>query len=239
MSPLSRPNLLPQFDMEDGALGVGRSYVDPSGTVRLTHLGWGGTAPGEYLDLQVELIPGGVPGPRFELFADAALDNQGLAGSYVNWSLRGIQGQFDWRWFAWAIAGARVDAYPGFTVDNWGQRAVLRLTWGTDENWDLFSVQWDGSLRVVEGPMQFAMSGDDGSRLWIDLNHDGRFAPFGPEFLNHHWGQGDLFGQFGLSTHSLLTAPIPPGVYPIRIQREESFFSNRFILFGVPARPAP
>ncbi len=51
----------------------------------------------------------------------------------------------------------------------------------------------------------------------------------------HHWGQADLFGAFGLSTHSPLTVAVPPGVYPVRIQREEGFFNNRFILFGVPA----
>ena len=234
-TPLSQPFLLPQFDMGDGALGVGRTYVDPSGTVRLTNRGTGGVSPHEYLDLRVELMQGGPRVPGFELFADENLTVAGLTGSYVNWTLRAVNVPLDWRWFPWAIAGTRIDVYPGFTVNDWGQREQLGLTWGADDNWDLFSVQWDGYLRVTGGPMQFAMSGDEGSLLWIDLNRDGFFAPSWPEGLNHHWGQADLFGAFGLSTHSPLTVAVPPGVYPVRIQKEEGIFNNRFILFAVPA----
>ena len=231
-TPLSRPYLFPQFDMEDGALGVGKRYVDPSGTVRLTNLGGGGTAPMEFLDLRVEFTPDAGPEPRFRLYTTHGRGAEGLVGSYVNRSLRRIEAPFDWRSLPWLISGTRIDPYPGFTEKDWGDRELLGLTGGTDENWGFFSVQWDGYVQVLDAPLRFGMSGDAGSRLWIDLNRDGQFACTGCELVDHHWGKP---GLVGLATHSSLSTVVTPGLYPIRIQHEEGFFANEFVLFAVPA----
>jgi len=102
------------------------------------------------------------------------------------------------------------------------------LTGGTDENWDYFSVQWDGFLRVYQ-PMRFATISDDGSRMWIDLDGNRRFAPVGSEFINNHWGQGQ-----GWTTGSVSTT-VAPGTYQLRLQYEDGNGGNRFALVGVPA----
>jgi hypothetical protein len=103
------------------------------------------------------------------------------------------------------------------------------LTHGTDDNWDGFSVQWDGYLSVYE-LMVFATASNDGSRMWMDFNGDGVFSTSGPEFINNHWGKGQTVTFSGNSD------VIVPGSYRIRMQYEEGTGDDFFMFYG--ARPA-
>jgi len=164
---------------------------------------------------------------QFEVFTGADVATAGLNGSYVNQDLRGYATQDDWR-SSQTISGRRIDVFPGFTKENWGNRAAVGLTGGTDENWDYFSVQWDGFLRLYQ-PMRFATISDDGSRMWIDLNGNRRFDPRGSEFINNHWGQGQ-----SLTTGPVSTS-VAAGTHQVRLQYEEGVGDNRVVLVGVPA----
>ena len=220
-TPLSRSNRTQDIDREDAALAPGKSYTDPYGMVRITNAGWGGAAPFEYLDLDVVLLE---PTPAMELYTDRSLATPGLVGSYVNQNLRNRPNQENWinnpniR-----IAGTRVDANLYFGTNGWGQRAPLRLTRGTNTNWEYFSVQWDGVV-VVNRPVRLATRSDDSSRMWIDLNGNGAFSTSSPEFINNHWGSGQS------ETLGDISGTIPPGTYAIRIQYEEGNGDNTFAL---------
>jgi hypothetical protein len=220
-TPLSQPNQTRDMDKEDAALAPGRSYTDPSGVVRITNLGWGGTAPFEYLDLDVMLLS---PTPAIGLFTDLARTRQGLLGQYVDQSLRNRPTQENWATNPGIrIAGTRVDDDLYFRTNDWGQRAPLHLTHGTDADWDDFSVQWDGVV-VVNRPVRMATRSDDSSRMWIDLNGNGKFSTTSPEFIDNHWGSGQEDTQGAIST------TIAPGTYRIRIQYEEGSGANTFAL---------
>jgi len=222
-TPLSQPNQTLDTNKEDAALALGESYTDPSGTVRITNLGLGGTAPFEYLDLDVTLLD---KTPAIELFTDLSCTTRGLQGSYINRSMRDST-LIDWRRIFGSI-GRRVDTSLYFPTNGWGERAPLGLTHGTDADWEDFSVQWDGVV-VVNRPVQIATCSDDSSRMWIDLSGDGLFTTIYPEFVNNHWGFGQEYTQGDISI------TIAPGVYHIRIQYEEGFGANTFAL--VAAEP--
>jgi hypothetical protein len=102
----------------------------------------------------------------------------------------------------------------------------LKLTGGTDANWDSFSVQWDGYI-VVQRPVRLATISDDSSRFWIDLNKNGSFGATSPEFVNNHWGAGQG------ATMGDVSPTILPGTYRIRIQYEEGNGDNSFTIAGV------
>ncbi|MEM8734484.1 MAG: dockerin type I domain-containing protein, partial [Planctomycetota bacterium] len=94
----------------------------------------------------------------------------------------------------------------------------------TDENWDLFSVQWDGWINIPVDGTRLQTSSDDGSRLWVDVNGDGAFASDESEFWDNGWGQGHSI-QAGA-----LTDPLPAGSYQIRMQYEEGTGGNAAVL---------
>lgn len=100
---------------------------------------------------------------QFELFADAACTVAGMTGSYVNANLRGYAPQDDWRQ-SQTVAGQRVDATLDFEESSWGSRSEVGLTHGTDADWDWFSVQWDGYVRITS-PMGLATRSDDSNRM--------------------------------------------------------------------------
>jgi hypothetical protein len=217
-TPLSQPEKKQDMDREDAALAPNQSYTDPSGMARITNLGWGGTAPFEYLDLEVVLLS---PSPAIELFTDLSRTTRGLQGSYANEYLEGRTAQEDWRSTPGiVVASTRVDPNLYFPTSNWGAREPLHLTHGTDADWDSFSVQWDGVI-VVNRPVQIATVGIGCTALWIDLNGDGSFGTTGPEFI-------DSLG-YG-STQGDLSVGIPCGTYPIRIQYMADLGENTFSL---------
>lgn len=222
-TPLSVSN--PTTDKEDAFLPPCRTFVDPSGSVRITTLGQGGSGADEYLDVAIELIP---DQPDYRLFTAANLQTNGLLGSYVNTSLRSRTAQEDWRSTPGVtISGRRVDAAINFTSNGWGARGPLGLTWGSDADWENFSVQWDGYI-VVDRPTRLATRSDDGSRMWIDLDGNGSFGATRPELVNNGWGtgQGATLGE--------LSVLIPPGIYAFRLQYEEGVGANTCELLSYP-----
>jgi hypothetical protein len=157
------------------------------------------------------------------LSPDPSFTTQGLVGSYVDRSLRSVASQDDWR-TTQAVAGTRTDPVLSFPNDGWGPRSSVNLTRGTDDNWDEFSVQWDGYLRVVTDGSQVYTASDDGSRLWIDLNHDGVLDSSGPEYVSNNWGnlQGTTLGP--------ASSPLAAGLYRIRVQYEDGRGGNNLWL---------
>ena len=221
-TPLSRANSAFSNDRTDSGLLLAKSFSDPLGTVRITTIASGGTAPREYIDVQVAFQNDGA----FSVYTGADLATNGLVGSYVNRSLQSRPNQDDWRSASGVVvSGKRIDERLSFTGNSWGARAPLRLTGGSDADWDNFSVQWDGVI-VVRRPVQLATVSDDSSRFWIDLDHNGSFGTTAPELVNNHWGSGQG------PTRGELSPVIPPGQYNIRIQYQEGAGGNYFTLIG-------
>jgi hypothetical protein len=222
-TPLSKPAASLGADRDDAALAIGKSFVDSVGSIRITTIASGGVAPFEYLDIQVTFTP---DTGSYSFYTALDFKTNGLVGSYINTDLRGRTTQDDWRNATGVtVAGRRIDARLSFTSDSWGARAPLKLTGGTDANWDNFSVQWDGYI-VVRRPIRLATTSDDSSRFWIDLNNNGVYGTTAPEFVNNHWGTGQG------PTRGDLSPVIPPGTYRIRVQYEEGNGGNYFTMTG-------
>ncbi|MEM7311921.1 MAG: PKD domain-containing protein [Planctomycetota bacterium] len=164
---------------------------------------------------------------NFELFTDSSLSTAGLTGSYVDRSLRNFD-QPDWR-TSQTIAGTRVDSRLFFSSDSFGVRSEVGLTRGTDDDWENFSVQWDGILQVTTADTVLATRSDDGSRMWIDINQDGDFLD-ADELIDNNWGSGQAI------TTGEVSRPLAAGTYAIRVQYEESGGTNRFGLISNPVQ---
>lgn len=160
----------------------------------------------------------------FELYTDATEAFPGLVGSYVDQALGSVD-EWDWR-ITQTISGTRVDPEIDFQNTSWGARSEVGLTSGSDSDWELFSVQWDGYVRVLSDGLQLRPRSDDGSRLWVDANLDGVFSQ--DELRDCGWGlpHAPYDGQ--------ATAPLAPGLYPIRIQYEEQHWGNVMQLVQAP-----
>src|ERR1043166_5512574 len=145
-----------------------------------------------------------------------------VTGSYVNTSLRGVD-QLDWRTNQ-TIAGTRVDAQINFGQTNWGYLTNVGLTGGSDDNWENFSVQWDGVIRITNANPRLYTRSDDGSRMWIDANSNGLFEA--SELVNDNWGTGQA------ATLGPASVALVPGTYAIRIQYEEGTGGNEMYLLA-------
>ena len=158
----------------------------------------------------------------YQIYTNEQCTVPGLTGSYVNANLQNYSNQDDWR-VTQTIAGSRVDNPPNFTGDDWGNRSALNLTGGTNTDWDYFSVQWDGYIKITQ-PTALATWSDDGSRMWIDVNQDGEFDSTGQEFVNNGWGggQGATVGDSSVVLRE--------GTYKIRMQYYEIAGGNLFAL---------
>jgi hypothetical protein len=219
-TPFSRTVSAFSNDKNDAGLAVGKTFSDPLGTVQITTIASAGVAPLEYIDVQVTFANSGA----FAFYTTPALTTNGLIGSYVNRSLRSRPTQDDWRSASGVgVSGQRVDQTLNFTSDGWGARAPLRLTSGTDANWENFSVQWDGTI-VVRRPIRLATTSDDSSRFWIDVDGDGSFST--TELVDNNWGLGQG------PTRGDISPLIDPGVYAIRVQYEEGNGGNYFTIGG-------
>lgn len=150
--------------------------------------------------------------PETALFTTAALTQTGVVGSYVNSSLQSYAPQNDWR-ATQTISGTRIDPRIDYTIFQWGSRAEVGLTGGSDNDWNPFSVQWDGYLQVPVDNTRLVLKSINGSRMWIDLNNDGVFNPSGNEFINNAWGTAGNIG-------GTASSPIAAGTYRIRVQYE-------------------
>ncbi len=173
--------------------------------------------------LEPRLLLTGAPGV-WGVFADAALTQPGLMGSYVNQALSGVTDSADWR-TTQPISGTRLDAALTFETGDWGSRAEVGVTGGHDGDWDDFSVQWDGYLRVEQaGGVALAAVADDAARFWVDSDLSGTFDP--DELVDNNWGSGQG------PTMGPRSQAFDAGVYPIRIQYYEFGGGNVFDLAG-------
>ncbi|MFO1064868.1 MAG: FG-GAP-like repeat-containing protein [Pirellulales bacterium] len=161
--------------------------------------------------------------PETALFSNAGLTQTGLVGSYINQSLRSQTAQVDWR-SSQTVAGTRTDYTVSFPTSSFGTRAQVGITGGSDANWDNFSVQWDGWIKVSVDGTRVQTRSDDGSRYWIDVNNDGTFANNASEFFDNGFGTGHAMIAGALS------APLTAGTYRIRVQYEEGTGSNGMVL---------
>lgn len=179
----------------------------------------------EILEERTLLSVGGV----FDLFTETSLAVEGLTGSYVDESLRDYSPHDDWR-ETQTIAGTRIDPQVDFPGPGWGDRAEVGLTGGRNGDWQNFSAQWDGVIRINESCFLTTRS-DDGSRLWIDVNQDGQFDSTGQEFIDNEWGKnhGPRTGEY--------TSLLSPGVYSLRIQYEEGVAGNMMQLLASTSPP--
>lgn len=165
-----------------------------------------------------------------ELFTDATLTTPGLTGCYFNRSLETVEAPDDWR-SSQTVSGTRIDPALAFTTATWGSRSALGLTGGSDADWNNFSVQWDGWLRVTQAGQRYATVSDDGSRMWIDMDNDGNFEA--DELLDNGWGLGQ-----GTTIRDRSRA-LAVGAYRIRIQYYEIGGGNEFHLVSPGWVPRP
>ncbi len=161
-------------------------------------------------------------GVLYELFTDPSLTTRGLTGSFVDSSLRLVD-EADWR-VTQAIVGTRVDPELFFPGSSLGDRNAVGVTGGTDSDWDEFSVQWDGMIRILDDDTRLTARSEGGSRVWIDLDGDGSFAGDN-ELLDNNWGEG-------LRGTSSLGETVPPGIYSIRVQFEDDSGPNTLSLYS-------
>ncbi|MBK7949112.1 MAG: hypothetical protein IPK00_10310 [Deltaproteobacteria bacterium] len=163
----------------------------------------------------------------FELLCGCRHDDSGLVGSYVDQDLRSDLTQSDWR-ASQSVSGTRIDAVDFRSSVDWGARASVGITGGpNDQNWDFFSVQWDGYIRVTIPGTRIATRSDDGSRMWIDADRDGTFSPSAPELVDNNWG------GLQAATLSELSPQLAAGLYRIRIQYAEHEFGASMELEGI------
>lgn len=160
----------------------------------------------------------------FELYTDSDLSQPGLMGSYVDDSLRAVD-EIDWR-ETQVIAGQRVDTELSYSTAEWGLLSEVGLTGGTNNNWDDFSVQWDGYVRIVRDGSTLHTGSGDGSRLWIDINQDGEFDSTGDELADNNWLGGQVF------RNGPATVGLAAGIYKVRIQYEDGIGAHQFHLGG-------
>lgn len=142
----------------------------------------------------------------------------GLTASFVATSLRAVT-QDDWR-LTQTITGTRSDAtinQPASAFGTGAERASFGIG-GTDADWDNFSVQWDGYLRVITAGTNLSTRSDDGSRVWLDLNGNGTVDS--GEWGSNGWGSGQ--GGTTRTVHSGLAV----GTYRMRVQYEEGNGGN-------------
>jgi PA14 domain len=168
--------------------------------------------------------------PASLLFTNSSLTSPGLIGSYVNTSLRNAANSLtDWRQTQ-LIAGTRSDSTVGFFQNTWGSRASVGVTGGASDNdWDNFSVQWDGFVQVPADGTCLYTASDDGSRMWIDVNGDNSFDNSATELVSNNWGNSHATGTVAGPS----SVPLAAGKYWIRLQYEEGGGGNQmFLLMG-------
>ncbi len=146
----------------------------------------------------------------------------GLTASFVATSLRAVT-QDDWR-STQTITGTRSDATIDQPTSAFGtgvERAAFVIG-GSDADWDNFSVQWDGYLRVNTAGTTLFTRSDDGSRVWLDLNGNG--VVDSGEWGSNGWGNGQ--GETTRIVHAGLAA----GTYRMRVQYDEGNGGNAMYL---------
>jgi len=137
----------------------------------------------------------------------------GLTATVIATSLRGTTTD-DWRLRA-DIAGTRLDPAINLPTPAGGtpaERQRFHVS-GHDGDWDAFSIQWDGVITIPSSGIEMATASDDGSRVWIDLNHDGTVQA-------NEWGSNGWGGGQG-TTQRVVHRSLPAGRFAIRVQFED------------------
>lgn len=202
-------------------LGAEVPVVLPAqGPYRLELAGGSLAAP---LTLSGELtVLGDIPGRRLTgHIITAAPVPVPLQACFIARSLRNVT-EDDWRG-SQRIAGRRTDQVINLG-GTWGSPAERRA-WGiagNDQNWDNVSVQYDGWIHVEVAQVDLATVSDDGSRLWLDRDGDGRIGA--GEWGGNGWGSGHAAATV------VVHAAVPRGVYRFRLQAEESNGDSRMTL---------
>ncbi|MCK6489977.1 MAG: PA14 domain-containing protein, partial [Planctomycetes bacterium] len=161
-------------------------------------------------------------------FAEAGPD--GIETTVVARCLRAVR-EDDWR-TSQAVAGRRRQERIDHAATAFGTPAE-RKAWGiagSDRDWENFSVQWDGRIAVPVDGVELATASDDGSRLWIDRDGDGRCSA--GEWGDNGWGDGQG------TTQRVVAANLPAGIWRFRLQYEEGGGGNACILrWRLPGKP--
>lgn len=153
--------------------------------------------------------------PVLKLWADRERQEPGLAGTYFDQRL-GDRTKGDLTLLARGVR--RTDEAIDFGPRDWGSRRKMRISGGHQTTWRDFTVQWDGWAELDRSG-RLTLLANGGSRMWIDVNGDGKFADSQEELTNNDWGG---------SRHKALAASavLQAGVYPVRIQYEGSTGEN-------------
>ena len=200
-----------------------------SGTYRLT-MGGTSDALGDYrfqilnVDDQPLIALDTIVGYGLQPVPAAAF--AGLAGTYIDVSLRDQVDFTDWR-ITQTVAGTRTDSQINFGQADWGLQSEVGLTGGSDANWDNFSVQWDGDISVSNAGTHLYLRSDARSRLLIDVNQDGELDSLDVSLgglLDNGWGAGDY------TSTSSSSIGLQPGVYKFRMQYDELYGDNQAYL---------
>jgi hypothetical protein len=152
----------------------------------------------------------------------ASAKQPGLSAAFFNHNLRGLD-EADWTQTQHPT-GTRTDATIDRQKEIFGspaERVKFQIS-GSDTDWDDFSVQWDGWLRVSQDGTDLATRSDDGSRVWLDLNGNGQVEP--AEWGSNGWGEGQG------ATQKTVHAGIAAGLYRIRVQYEDGGGPNCCVL---------
>lgn len=204
-----------QGDTADAALPPGSLWRDSTGTVRVRCVAAGGSLPAGYLDLDVSVVSESTWG----IFADAAFTTPGVTGRYIQ-AAYALAGDYDWDAADFPASTTRLDAGINFPeTASWGLRPAS-LTSGTDADWEWFTVQWDGWLKVTQAT-KFRLVSDDSSRMLIDYDQNGSFPSN---------GGSERIGPEGGATTGEWSKTLSPGNYRIRVQYNEVSGANSCVL---------
>jgi hypothetical protein len=186
-----------------------------------------GVHGGEFIASRPARLSGSLTFESISASGPASSPTSRLTASIVARSLRGVM-EDDWR-KTQTIAGTRIDAKIDFPKAAFGSKAE-RLKWkiaGDNSDWNNFSVQWDGWLRILSDDIALATSSDDGSRVWLDLNGNDRVDE--GEWGSNGWGNNQAATPTAVHRH------LTPGLYHVRVQYEEGDGANSMRLLWTDA----
>jgi hypothetical protein len=155
----------------------------------------------------------------------------GVVGTYLHRSFRDVPPIDDLRGRP-EVGGTRLDAriyFPQSAMGTGDERRAFHIS-GADDNWDDFTVQWDGVLRVERDGVRLYTCSDDGSRVWLDLDGDGQVSA--KEWGSNGWGNGQG------ATLRQVHGPLKAGTYRMRVQFEDGGGPNAIALLWDDAQHA-
>ncbi len=172
----------------------------------------------------IRVVQGGatIVGSGQTLHATVTLEGSGTGGltaSYFPGSRRGVR-QDDWTATGKPTL-VRNEAQlhqPASAFGSEADRTTAKISGNGGADWEDFSVQWDGWLLVERAGTDLATISDDGSRVWLDLDSNGKVTP--GEWGENGWGQGQA------PTQRTVHPQVPAGTWRIRVQFEDGNGGN-------------